>query len=111
MGARLTLEDTVEFFNLILETKLSAQEKEDLVAFLVHYSNSATRGCLPFADDLPCAGKAHKGVALAELAFFIAQRKRRTSPEIRRLLRGLALRKPKLYKSWQFEGGFCDGQE
>lgn len=30
----LTLEDTVEFFNLILETKLSKQEKEDLVAFL-----------------------------------------------------------------------------
>lgn len=33
-GRLLTLEDTVEFFNLILETKLSAQEKEDLVAFL-----------------------------------------------------------------------------
>ena len=30
----LTLEDTVEFFNLILGTRLSAQEKEDLVAFL-----------------------------------------------------------------------------
>jgi cytochrome c peroxidase len=30
----LTLEDTVEFFNLILGTKLSAQEKQDLVAFL-----------------------------------------------------------------------------
>jgi cytochrome c peroxidase len=30
----LTLEDTVEFFNLILELKLSAQEKKDLVAFL-----------------------------------------------------------------------------
>ncbi|NRR32930.1 cytochrome B6 [Oxalobacteraceae bacterium] len=33
-GRLLTLEDTVEFFNLILETKLSAQEKTDLVAFL-----------------------------------------------------------------------------
>ena len=30
----LTLEDTVEFFNLVLELKLSAQEKQDLVAFL-----------------------------------------------------------------------------
>ena len=30
----LTLEDTVEFFNLVLELKLSAQEKKDLVAFM-----------------------------------------------------------------------------
>jgi len=30
----LTLEDTVEFFNLILQTRLSDQEKKDLVAFL-----------------------------------------------------------------------------
>ena len=30
----LTLEDTVEFFNLVLETRLSEQEKKDLVAFL-----------------------------------------------------------------------------
>ena len=30
----LTLEDTVEFFNLILQTRLSEQEKKDLVAFL-----------------------------------------------------------------------------
>jgi len=30
----LTLDDTVEFFNLILETKLTKQEKEDIVAFL-----------------------------------------------------------------------------
>jgi cytochrome c peroxidase len=30
----LTLEDTVEFFNLVLELKLSDQEKKDLVAFL-----------------------------------------------------------------------------
>src|ERR1700731_791219 len=33
-GRLLTLEDTVEFFNLILGTKLTSQEKEDLVAFL-----------------------------------------------------------------------------
>jgi cytochrome c peroxidase len=33
-GRLLTLEDTVEFFNLILETKLSEEEKQDLVAFL-----------------------------------------------------------------------------
>jgi len=33
-GRLLTLEDTVEFFNLILETKLTEQEKEDLVEFL-----------------------------------------------------------------------------
>jgi cytochrome c peroxidase len=30
----LTLEDTVEFFNLVLGTKLEAAEKQDLVAFL-----------------------------------------------------------------------------
>jgi cytochrome c peroxidase len=30
----LTLDDTVEFFNLVLETKLTEQEKKDLVAFL-----------------------------------------------------------------------------
>lgn len=30
----LTLEDTVEFFNLVLELKLSAQEKSDLVLFM-----------------------------------------------------------------------------
>jgi cytochrome c peroxidase len=33
-GRLLTLEDTVEFFNLILETRLSGTEKQDLVAFL-----------------------------------------------------------------------------
>jgi cytochrome c peroxidase len=33
-GRLLTLEDTVEFFNLILELKLSEQEKRDLVAFM-----------------------------------------------------------------------------
>jgi cytochrome c peroxidase len=33
-GRLLTLEDTVEFFNLVLETKLNANEKKDLVAFL-----------------------------------------------------------------------------
>jgi len=31
----LTLEDTVEFHNLVLGTKLTAQEKADLVAFLL----------------------------------------------------------------------------
>lgn len=30
----LTLDDTVEFFNLVLELKLNAQEKKDLVAFM-----------------------------------------------------------------------------
>jgi cytochrome c peroxidase len=30
-GRLLTLEDAVEFFNLVLGTKLSTQEKEDLV--------------------------------------------------------------------------------
>jgi cytochrome c peroxidase len=30
----LTLEDTVEFFNLVLGVKLGPQEKQDLVAFL-----------------------------------------------------------------------------
>jgi cytochrome c peroxidase len=33
-GRLLTLEDTVEFFNLVLETKLTSREKADLVAFL-----------------------------------------------------------------------------
>lgn len=33
-GRLLTLEDTVEFFNLILGTKLAAAEKRDLVAYL-----------------------------------------------------------------------------
>src|SRR4029077_16459644 len=33
-GRLLTLEDTIEFFNLILELKLNDQEKTDLVAFL-----------------------------------------------------------------------------
>ncbi len=33
-GRLLTLEDTVEFFNLVLQTKLTDAEKADLVAFL-----------------------------------------------------------------------------
>lgn len=33
-GRLLTLEDAVEFFNLVLETGLSEDEKQDLVAFL-----------------------------------------------------------------------------
>jgi cytochrome c peroxidase len=33
-GRLLTLEDAVEFFNLILETRLTEPEKQDLVAFL-----------------------------------------------------------------------------
>ncbi|MEX2173675.1 MAG: cytochrome B6 [Pirellulaceae bacterium] len=33
-GRCLTLEDTVEFFNLVLELKLSAEEKTDLTAYL-----------------------------------------------------------------------------
>jgi cytochrome c peroxidase len=33
-GRCLTLEDTVEFFNLVLELKLTKQEKSDLVAFM-----------------------------------------------------------------------------
>lgn len=33
-GRLLTLDDTVEFFNLILELKLNADEKTDLVAFM-----------------------------------------------------------------------------
>ena len=34
-GRLLTLEDTVEFFNLILELKLNDEEKKDLLAFLL----------------------------------------------------------------------------
>jgi cytochrome c peroxidase len=33
-GRLMTLDDTVEFFNLILGTKLTGEEKRDLVAFL-----------------------------------------------------------------------------
>lgn len=33
-GRLLTLEDTVEFFNIVLETKLNEQEKKALVAFM-----------------------------------------------------------------------------
>jgi cytochrome c peroxidase len=33
-GRLLTLEDVVEFFNLILETRLTPEEKQDLVAFM-----------------------------------------------------------------------------
>jgi len=33
-GRLLTLEDTVEFFNLVLQTQLTAAEKTDLVAFM-----------------------------------------------------------------------------
>jgi cytochrome c peroxidase len=33
-GRLLTLDDTVEFFNLVLGTKLTQQEKQDLVLFL-----------------------------------------------------------------------------
>ncbi len=33
-GRLITLDDSVEFFNVVLETKLTDQEKQDLVAFL-----------------------------------------------------------------------------
>jgi cytochrome c peroxidase len=33
-GRLLTIEDTVEFFNLVMQTKLTSQEKADMVAFL-----------------------------------------------------------------------------
>jgi cytochrome c peroxidase len=33
-GRLLTLEDTVEFFNIVLQLKLATQEKQDLVAFM-----------------------------------------------------------------------------
>ena len=33
-GRLLTLDDTVEFFNMIQQLKLTSQEKSDLVAFL-----------------------------------------------------------------------------
>ena len=33
-GRLLTLADTVEFFNLVLQTRLDEQEKQDLVAFM-----------------------------------------------------------------------------
>lgn len=33
-GRCFTLEDTVEFFNIVLQLKLAPQEKQDLVAFM-----------------------------------------------------------------------------
>jgi cytochrome c peroxidase len=33
-GRLLTLEDSIEFFNLVLELQLTAREKRDLLAFL-----------------------------------------------------------------------------
>src|SRR5205823_2255009 len=33
-GRALTLEDTVEFFNLVLETRLSKEDRRDLTAFM-----------------------------------------------------------------------------
>jgi cytochrome c peroxidase len=33
-GRLLTLEDSVEFFNLVLQSRMSQQEKSDLVEFL-----------------------------------------------------------------------------
>jgi cytochrome c peroxidase len=33
-GRCLTLEDTVEYFNTVLQLKLNAQEKKDLIAFM-----------------------------------------------------------------------------
>jgi cytochrome c peroxidase len=33
-GRLLTLEDTIEYFNLLLRVQLTAKEKEDLLAFL-----------------------------------------------------------------------------
>jgi cytochrome c peroxidase len=33
-GRLLTLDDTVQFFNIVLQTKLTADEQKDLVAFL-----------------------------------------------------------------------------
>ena len=33
-GRCLTLEDTVEFFNMVFRLKLTSQEKQDLVAFM-----------------------------------------------------------------------------
>ena len=34
-GRLMTLADTVEFFNLVLGTKLTAEEKDSLVAYLL----------------------------------------------------------------------------
>ena len=33
-GRCFTLDDTVEYFNIVLQLKLSAQDKKDLVAFM-----------------------------------------------------------------------------
>jgi cytochrome c peroxidase len=59
-GRLLTLEDTVEFFNLILELKLTKEEKADLVAFRRQLYGSDGKG-LRFAP----AGsmRARNGVA------------------------------------------------
>src|SRR5262249_60010004 len=46
-GRLLTLEDAVEFFNMILETHLSAAEKSDLVAYLRVLYQSIIRSAFP----------------------------------------------------------------
>jgi hypothetical protein len=52
----LTLEDTVEFFNLISELGLTAQEKADLVAFLRTLQESnENRGRTKTVRSLPPA--------------------------------------------------------
>jgi cytochrome c peroxidase len=56
-GRLPTLDDTVEFFNLVLGTKLAPQEKQDLVAFLRTLQRArAFRYCSP----TPCLARAHR---------------------------------------------------
>ena len=49
----LTLEDTVEFFNLVLETKLTADEKADLVVFLRCLGQEASTAAFRDRDRRP----------------------------------------------------------
>ena len=60
-GRLLTLEDTVEFFNIVQELKLTSQEKADLAAFL-----AVT--CGPDGEDPACEWAPHEDCATEERA-------------------------------------------
>jgi hypothetical protein len=70
----LTLEDAFEFFNLVLELKLTREEKKDLVAFLQHPPRASTAGRLSegghlagIAPHSSCAGSHRSGADQAGL--------------------------------------------
>ena len=63
-GRLLTLEDTVEFFNLIPEAELTAQEKADIVAFLRVAFLRVLLGCC-CQENRPWIGRHVRGQSVA----------------------------------------------